>query len=75
MKYSMIKTAGLALFLLLVFGGCKFQPEGAEVHVVATTTDSQSEAVRLAESEGLQAHGLSVAARIGMLNQKAGTDA
>ena len=49
MKYSMIKTAGLALFLLLVFGGCKFQPEGAEVHVVATTTDSQSEAVRLAE--------------------------
>lgn len=49
MKYSTIKTAGLALLLLLVFGGCKFQPEGAEVHVVAATTDSQSEAVRLAE--------------------------
>lgn len=49
MKHTTIKTAGLALLLLLVFGGCKFQPEGAEVHVVATTTDSQSEAVRLAE--------------------------
>ena len=58
MKYSMIKTAGLALFLLLVFGGCKFQPEGAEVHVVATTTDSQSEAVRLAEKYRTQKRGL-----------------